>query len=86
MMLFPVIKHIDCVHGPPIMLAESKFAPCVDIELKNKCWKLDRLLTILMDNATKPAINTFRPRENGRHFADDIFKGIFLNENVWIPI
>ena len=23
---------------------------------------------------------------NGRHFADDIFKSIFLNENVWIPI
>ena len=24
--------------------------------------------------------------QNGRHFADDIFKCIFLNENVWIPI
>ena len=23
---------------------------------------------------------------NGRHFADDIFKCIFLNENIWIPI
>ena len=23
---------------------------------------------------------------NGRHFADDILKCIFLNENVWIPI
>ena len=30
--------------------------------------------------------NTLRPRQNGRHFADDIFKYIFLNENVWIPI
>ena len=29
--------------------------------------------------------NTLRPRQNGRHFADDIFKCIFLNENVWIP-
>ena len=27
-----------------------------------------------------------RPRQNGRHFADDIFKCIFLNENVWIPV
>ena len=27
-----------------------------------------------------------RPRQNGRHFTDDIFKCIFLNENVWIPI
>ena len=31
-------------------------------------------------------INTLRPRQNGRHFADDIFKCIFLNENVWISI
>ena len=29
---------------------------------------------------------TQRPRKNGCHFADDIFKCIFLNENVWIPI
>ena len=27
---------------------------------------------------------TLRPRQNGRHFPDDIFKYIFLNENVWI--
>ena len=32
------------------------------------------------------AFNTLRPRQNGRHFADDIFKCIFLNENVWILI
>ena len=31
-------------------------------------------------------LNTLRPRQNGRHFADGIFKCIFLNENVWIPI
>ena len=31
-------------------------------------------------------LNTLRPRHNGRHFADDIFKCIFLNENVWNPI
>ena len=30
--------------------------------------------------------NTLRPRQDGCHFADDIFKCIFLNENVWIPI
>ena len=30
--------------------------------------------------------NILRPRQNERHFADDIFKCILLNENVWIPI
>ena len=31
-------------------------------------------------------VNTLRLRQNGRHFADDIFKYIFLNEYFWIPV
>ena len=31
-------------------------------------------------------VNSLRPRQNRWHFADDILKCIFLNENVWIPI
>ena len=31
-------------------------------------------------------IITLVPEQNGRHFTDDIFKCIFLNENVWISI
>ena len=30
--------------------------------------------------------NTSRPRQNGRRFADDVFKCIFLNENEWTLI
>ena len=30
--------------------------------------------------------NTLRPRQNGRHFADDTFNHIFVNENVRISI
>ena len=30
--------------------------------------------------------NTLKPRQDGRHFSDDIFKRIFLNQNVRIPI
>ena len=33
-----------------------------------------------------PYFNTLRPSQNGRLFADDIFKWIFLNENVWFSI
>ena len=29
-------------------------------------------------------INTLRPRQNGRRFRYDIFKWIFLNENIYI--
>ena len=31
-------------------------------------------------------VNSLRLRQNGRHFADDIFKCIVVNENIWIPI
>ena len=34
----------------------------------------------------KTSINTLRPRQNGRHFPDDTFKRIFLNENIIISI
>ena len=34
----------------------------------------------------KYSFNTLRPKQNGHHFADDICKWLFLNENVWIPI
>ena len=29
--------------------------------------------------------NTLGPRQNGRHFADGMFKCIVLDENIWIP-
>ena len=31
-------------------------------------------------------VNTLRPKQNGRHFPDDVFKCIFVNENVWNSI
>ena len=31
-------------------------------------------------------LNTLRPRRNGRHFPNGIFKCIFVNENSWISI
>ena len=31
-------------------------------------------------------LNTFRPRQNGRQFADDSFKRILLNENIRIAM
>ena len=34
----------------------------------------------------KNGLNTLRPRQNGHHLADDIFKRMFLNENIWIWI
>ena len=36
--------------------------------------------------AQPAVVNSLRPRQNERHFVDDIFKCIFRNENVWILI
>ena len=40
----------------------------------------------MLPDHTNGTLNTFRARQNGRHFTDYIFKCIFLYENVWIPI
>ena len=43
--------------------------------------------SIVLHIDLKTQMTTYmRPKQNGRHFADDIFKCTFLNENVWIPI
>ena len=41
---------------------------------------------ILRPVNTPPLPNTLWPRRNGSHFPNNIFKCIFLNENVWISI
>ena len=30
------------------------------------------------------SVNSSPPGQNGRHFADNMFKRIFVNENIWI--
>ena len=36
---------------------------------------------------TRPqCVKSLRPRQNGCHFAENIFKYIFLNDNAWISI
>ena len=49
----------------------------------NQCWPRSM---VPCDISGPQWVNTLRPRQNGRHFADDIFKCIFLNENVSIAI
>ena len=44
------------------------------------------LIKILFKSVRSQRVNSLRPRQNGRHVADDIFKRIFLNKNVRILI
>ena len=51
-------------------------------------FRSDRVIIICIWNScgSTVTINTLRPRQSGRYFADDIFKCIFLNENAWISL
>ena len=42
------------------------------------------LMVITSRTRGRNCFNTLRPGQNGRHFPDEIFKCVFLNENVWI--
>ena len=44
------------------------------------------LIIILFPAFVFSTFNTLRPRQNGRHFADVIFRCIFLNENARISL
>ena len=55
--------------------------PAVVMQLLHKLKKWPHCICVY-----KMQVNTLRPRQNGRHFPDGIFKYTFLNENVWISI
>ena len=54
--------------------------------------RLSLTMQALITTGTKPrawkpmTLNTYRPRQYGRHFPDAIFRWLFLNKNVWISI
>ena len=65
------------------LLSEIDTFLCVWIMRKcfeNVVWKMAAILS------RPQCVNTLRPRQNGRHFPDDISEWIFWNENVWISI
>ena len=59
----------------------------LSLNLTNHYLNQCRLWSVMPYGVVRPqTFNTLRPRQNGHHFADDMFKCIFLNENVCIPI
>ena len=65
----------------------SLWRNCNALYVKRKCRQSYNLhLWILSRHPVSRILNTLRLRQNGRHFPDDIFKWIFLYENLWISI
>ena len=67
-----------------------KTALALNADASNRCIAvggLSRLVRLLLSQISFiHGFNTLRPRQNGRLFADDTFKRIFLKENVRISI
>ena len=72
---FQVLKSADCRQHLHFFITPFKCVPFC----KQCSW-------YLFGTSCHDSVNTLRPRQNGRHFADDTFKRIFLNENVAISI
>ena len=64
-------------------MAFSDFVSFIQIFVNENVWIA---IKISWKFVPKGSINTLRPRQNGRHFPDDIFKWIFLNKIIWISI
>ena len=65
--------HLYIESGPKVLIMQDKRALAFHQEgsqLSQECWE----------------VNTLKARQNGCHFADDILKCIFLNENALILI
>ena len=50
------------------------------------CLRENQRQSNIYSTDTCQTVNRLRLRQNGQHFADDIFKCIFLNEDIWILI
>ena len=77
---------IDASVRPFIRLSTCPSRPYYHSTAHNISWILFIFGTAIYLSMGMVPINLLRPRRNRRHFADDIFKYIFLNDKVWILI
>ena len=63
-----------------------KFMAPSSSRARNSVMKIAERSSLKILPSPNTSSNTLRPRQHGRHFADDIFKLIFLSKNVWISI
>ena len=72
--IYPIIK-ITLTYDVSVSNYNYAFIPKIITSVKGG---------ILITKTNGVSINSLRPRQNGRLFADDTFKRIFLNENIRI--
>ena len=73
--LWQALSHTTSLHVQQLLPDSSR---------RLKLWWIERTTVIIShDVLTLLFLNTLRPIQNDRHFPNDIFKCIFLNENIW---
>ena len=73
-----MIRPLYSVPIHEVIVPWGKSGPCNKIQL---VWA-----PVLPGTTFTKGVNSFGPRQNCRNFADDIFKYMFSNENVWISL
>ena len=63
-----------------------KFISCKGFMSIFWCQWPQAIIWAITDQASLGYLNPLRPRQDGRRFADNVFKCIFLNENIWISL
>ena len=79
---YKILKNISLIKGKWL----SKWCPKDELKTKSDGATTWQTTIQVLTWPKHPNFTTLRLRQNGRHFLDDIFKCIFLNENVWISI
>ena len=68
-------------------MSSAKWRPfCLGLNVLKQCWSTYITLCAAWVCHQYHQVNTLRPRQNWRHFADDLFKCIFMNENARISL
>ena len=76
---------IYCIYSMASL--KHTFPTKMDLPWNNKNWPPFIISNVLLNcGCFILRVNTLRPKQNGHHFPDDIFRCIVLNENVWTSI
>ena len=78
------IPSVFLVDFPSKFIWKANFRHIANLPLLIALWNFRLSPQISYEPMIYGSIKTLRPRQNGRHFADDVFKCIFLKENVWL--
>ena len=70
----------------PLLLTFPQFSNALLLIAQHQWRRLENYEKIDKNSDQNISLNILRPIQNGRHFTDNIFKCIFLNENAWILV